>query len=288
MPGDRVLRASRWLAASIVPFLVVAFYPLYLRPTMTRELFAWAIQPTMTAMTLGAVYIGGAYFFFRAWLARRWHHIRLGFPPVATFASYLAVATILHWDRFTHGHIAFILWAGLYFTTPFLVLAAWLRNEREDPGARADSGQMLPRPIRVAFAIGGVAALLVSLGFLLQPEVMAGFWPWALTPLTARVVGAIVALGSAGLWIGLEPRWTAMPVVFQTGIFMLVMIGVAAARAWRTELAPGAPGSVAFLAVLAVTLAVVAATYAVMERRRRAEPPLRENPRGSPAGVSRA
>ena len=77
---DRVLTASRVLAAIIVPVLVAAFIMLYLFPNDTGRLFAWPIKPTMSAMMLGATYLGGAYFFTRVVFARQWHTVRLGFP----------------------------------------------------------------------------------------------------------------------------------------------------------------------------------------------------------------
>lgn len=64
-PQDRVLWPTRVLAAAIIPFLLVAFCVLFPVPTDTRRLFAWQIRPTMTPMVLGAVYLGGAYFFAR-------------------------------------------------------------------------------------------------------------------------------------------------------------------------------------------------------------------------------
>jgi len=35
--------------------------------------------------------------------------VKAGFVAVGTFASFMGVATILHWDRFNHHHIAFWL-----------------------------------------------------------------------------------------------------------------------------------------------------------------------------------
>lgn len=59
---DRVLSATRVVAYVIVPFLVLAFAVLYPLPDVTGRLFAWHIQPTLTAMLLGSAYLGGAYF----------------------------------------------------------------------------------------------------------------------------------------------------------------------------------------------------------------------------------
>lgn len=122
---DRVLPVTRWLSVAIIPFLVVAFAVLYPFPHDTGRLFAWPVRPTLTPMILASVYLGGAYLFLRAAMAAQWHTVKGGFVPVGTFATLMGVATILHWDKFTHSHVAFWLWAGLYFTTPLLVFGVW-------------------------------------------------------------------------------------------------------------------------------------------------------------------
>jgi hypothetical protein len=72
---DAVLPATHALSAFIVPFLDVAFVVLYGFPGDTDRLFAWKIAPPMTPMTLGAVYLGGAYFFVRAYRATDWQTV---------------------------------------------------------------------------------------------------------------------------------------------------------------------------------------------------------------------
>ena len=113
---DRILGYTRGLSLFIAPFLLVAFVVLYPFPGETRRLFAWTIQPTMTPMVLASAYLGGCYFFVRVLRERRWASVKSGFLAVALFAALLGVATILHWDRFNHGHVAFWLWVGLYLT----------------------------------------------------------------------------------------------------------------------------------------------------------------------------
>lgn len=116
---DRVLPLTRWLARLIVPVLALGFVLLYVWPDNTGELFAWTIRPRMTPLLTGAGYLGGAYFFLRAAVAEKWPHVAVGFPPVATFASFMTVATLLHWENFNHSHPAFLVWALLYAITPF-------------------------------------------------------------------------------------------------------------------------------------------------------------------------
>src|SRR5437588_8370337 len=183
----RVLLATRWLSAIIVPFLLAAFGVLYLLPEHTGELFAWNIQPRMTAMMLGEAYLAGAYFFVRAVFSPRWHWVAVGFLPVTTFATLMGISTILHWDRFNHGSVAFLAWVGLYFTTPFIVFLLWLRNRATDPGPISHDLRV-PRLVRLVIGIVGGLTLLTSMLLFLQPGFMISTWPWQLTPLTARVM----------------------------------------------------------------------------------------------------
>jgi hypothetical protein len=131
---DRILLSTRVVSAAIIPFLVLAFVVLFPWPGDTKRLFAWEIKPTMSPMVLGSVYLGGAYFFFRTVRSSQWHTVAGGFLSVGTFASLMAATTVLHWDRFIHGNVAFWLWVGLYFTTPFVVFAVFIRNQRECVG----------------------------------------------------------------------------------------------------------------------------------------------------------
>ncbi len=195
---DRVLPETRLLSAIIVPFLVVAFGILYLLPDHTQELFAWTIRPRMTPMMLAAAYIGGAYFFVRAATLARWHWVKVGFLPVTTFAAFMGIATLLHWNIFNHSHISFFAWAILYFATPFLVLAVWLRNRHTDPGTPDTNDLIVPQSVRLVIGIIGLITLLISIFLFLQPELMIRVWPWKLTPLTARVVGGLFALTGVG------------------------------------------------------------------------------------------
>jgi hypothetical protein len=231
--NDLILPETRWVSAIIVPFLVVAFAILYLFPDHTKELFAWTIQPRMTSMMLGASYLGGAYFFVRAATFTRWHWVKVGFLPVTTFATLMGIATIIHWDRFNHNHVSFFAWAILYFTTPFLVLAVWLRNRRTDTHMPDANDFLVPLPIRLSLGILGVIILLISIFLFLQPALVMSVWPWQLTPLTARVMGALFALTGAGeLSIALDKRWSAARIALQSQIIGIAAIGLATIFSW--------------------------------------------------------
>ncbi|MFN2517904.1 MAG: hypothetical protein ABR604_02510 [Jatrophihabitantaceae bacterium] len=263
--SDRVLLPTRVLAAAIVPFLVLAFMVLVPWPTDTKRLFAWQIIPPMSAMVLGSVYLGGAYFFVRVVGASQWHTVAGGFLPVGMFATLMGVTTIVHWDRFLHDNVAFWLWVALYFTTPLLVFAVFFRNQREyDSGA--DSSGRISSVAAGGFVLVGVASMAMCLFLYLFPARGVAVWPWHLTPLTARMLGAIFALGGAGVGAWRERRWSAMRILLQVACFMLVLILIAAARA-HADFDTSNALTWLFLVGFAVTTAALVVLYARMESR---------------------
>lgn len=264
---DRVLPLTRALAALIVPILTIAFGILYVFPNRTGELFAWPVRPPMTAMMLGAAYLGGAYFFARVIQTRYWHTVALGILPVSAFAGFLGVATIIHWDRFTQGHIAFILWAILYFTLPFVLLYTWLCNRVTDPHEPDARYRPLPKPARIYLAAVGFLLIIISLLLFLFPGVMIPTWPWTLTPLTARVMAAMFALpGIVGVNIALDARWSAARYILQAQIGAIILIVLAMVIA-RSDFDWSRAVSWTFFAGMSLLGASLVGIYMWMDRR---------------------
>ncbi len=263
---DRVLPTTRALSAFIAPFLLVAFVLLYGFPGETPRLWAWPIQSQLTSMLLASAYLGGCYFFLRVLVhERRWATIRMGLVSVALFATLLGVATVVHWDRFSHGKLAFWLWAGLYFTAPLLVVAAWVANQRWAATPTPDEPR-LGRGSRTVVALAGGLAVLTGAFLFVAPALAIPVWPWPLTPLTCRVVAATFCLGAAGLGVLVDDRWATVRVMRSVLLVMLALILVAVLRA-RDELFTDRPLSwvmgLGFVAVL-----VAASASAVVDQRR--------------------
>jgi hypothetical protein len=254
---DRVLTASRVLAAIIVPVLVAAFIILYLFPNDTGRLFAWPIKPTMSAMMLGATYLGGAYFFTRVVFARQWHTVRLGFLPVTLFAAILGIATALHWDKFNHGQISFMLWSLLYFTLPFVIPMVWFINQRATRGEVPEKEKPLSAGFRLAIGILGGTMLAASAILLISPGAMIPVWSWSLTPLTARVMAAMFVLpGFVGVSVAVDGRWSSASIIFQAQVISILLILLGAMRA-TGEIQWGTWGSWVFLTGLGLELVLI-------------------------------
>jgi hypothetical protein len=195
--------------------------------------------------------------------------VRWGFPAVLLFSVLLAVATFLHWEKFHPGHISFIVWVTLYVTTPFLVLAAMIANRREDTGAPATPDTSLPLWVRAILAVIGVAALLCGLCLFVAPSLGVDLWAWKLTPLTARVCGAVLTLpGMVNVWMLADARWSAFRRIVQAELVSLVLI-LAALLLRGGELLWTRPSAPLFVAGMACSLAVFAAVYAWGEVRLR-------------------
>src|SRR5437762_1319097 len=88
---DRILPEVHWVAGVVVIVLVAAAVMLYFFPDKTTQLFAWTIQPTMSALIMGAGYGAGAYYFARVFLESKWHRVGIYFPAVATFTLVLGI-----------------------------------------------------------------------------------------------------------------------------------------------------------------------------------------------------
>jgi hypothetical protein len=265
---DRIFPLTRIIAAIVVPFLVLAFVILYFFPEQSGRHFAWSIQPNMTAMFMGAGYIGGSWLFANAVFGRRWHSVAPGFLPVTAFTSAMLLATVLHWDRFDPGHLPFILWLGLYVITPFLVPLVWLYNRRADSGAPEANDPQTPAVARWGLRLLGLAIVVFAVAGFLRPAWLVSIWVWKLSPLTARIMsGWFALLGVGGLVIGRETRWSSWRVGLQAiGLWQLLV--VIAALLNRADFSGGVLNW--YVASVIVVLAGMISLYGTMEWRRRA------------------
>ncbi|MCA9829283.1 MAG: hypothetical protein KC495_02320 [Dehalococcoidia bacterium] len=251
---DRVLPITRTVAALLVPVLALAFVVLFFEARDTGDHFAWTIRPPMTPVVMASGYLGGAYYFARMASGTRWHQTGVVLPAVSVFATVMMLATIIHWDKFNHGHIAFWLWVILYIVAPPLVFGLWLVNRSRDPHLTDEGDPVTPGAGRMALlAVAGVT-LVIAIGLFLRPVAWSGWWPWALSPLTARVMSGWFALaGTASILLARDRRASSWTIPLEATIVWAAFLGLGALR-YRSAF-DGSVERVLFLVVIGVWLA---------------------------------
>ena len=204
MTATPVLRPMRVLLAVAAVLVLLAGTQLFVFTLRTEEYFAWTVANPLTAAFLGAAYWGSFVIEALAARERLWANARIAVPSVLVFTTLTLIVTLVHRDQFhlsarfawntravTYG------WIAIYALVPALllvVLIAQLRTARTDPPRTA------PPPRWLTALIGAHAALMLGLGLvlLIAPTIGARVWPWTLTPLTGRAIGAwLVGLGVA-------------------------------------------------------------------------------------------
>jgi peptidoglycan/LPS O-acetylase OafA/YrhL len=276
---DQIRPVMRWTALVVVVVLVPALVILWGLPGRTADLWAWTIKPDLTPIFMGAGYGAGAYFFARVFLGRRWHEGAIGILGAAVFALLMLVTTLIHYDKFNHGHgptlavIAFYGWVIVYVASPFLVGALWAFNQRTDPRVPEPGDPTVPRVIRLLARRAAVAALVVAAAVLVAPTIAIDSWGWKLTPLTARVLACFTAqVGVGFLMLSLDARWSSWRLLVQTFLLAVALLLVGAARA-SAAFDTGRPLTWAYLGGLVAGGLALAALYLTIERTGTAERP---------------
>lgn len=250
---------TRWIAGIIFLFLFDAAQLLLLEPDRTDELWAWEILPETTAMVLASAYVGGGYFFLRVLFGAPWRQVAAGFPPVIVFVWFAAAATFLHLDRFIEENLAFAAWISLYTITPIGIplLFGWERHR----APHAEHATDLPHGVRVTLAVVGVAIVLGALVMLVSPSTAIDAWPWSLTPLTTRIVAAVIALyGSVWLSAAVDGTREGTRIPFHAHALALAFFLLAVIRGgddvdWGNALAPILAAAAALMIVTSLWLA---------------------------------
>ena len=192
-------------------------------------------------------------------LRGRWHRVAAGLPPVIVFVWLAAASTALHLDRFTHDGLPFVAWAALYSIAPLGLPVLYLVQQRGS--RRPVAEELLSARRRIVLSRVGGAVLVGALVAFAAPAITIEVWPWALTPLTARIVATVAALfGSVWISVALHRGSTAARIPLQAHAVGLVFLLLAAARGsgdvdWTNPLAPILVAGVAAMLLADIRLA---------------------------------
>jgi hypothetical protein len=214
-PGVRPLTGGmRWLllVASVLVFIIGI--PLFLLSGQTDRYFAWTISVPLTAAFLGAGYWSSFFIEFVASRERVWANSRVAVPAVFVFTVLTLVATLIHLDLFHLGssfagitQIGTWTWMVVYVSVPILLAALWLIQLRL-PGGDPPRRTPMSGGVRLAIYLLAAGMLVVGVALFVAPLGAGVLWPWELTPLTGRAVGAwLIGLGVAAAHMARERDW---------------------------------------------------------------------------------
>lgn len=254
IPGMRLVL---YLAGVLVAITGVQ---LFILTEYTDQFFAWTIQPPLTAAFLGAAYWSACALEFSAAREASWSRARIAVPAVLIFTGLTLVVTLLHLDRFHLARPEFMArsaawaWLLVYALVP-IALAALLALQLRAPGATPARTAPLPVWLSALMAVQGLVLLVIGALLLISPQTLLESWPWKLTPLTGRAIGAwAVGLGVAvaqALWENDLLRVRAMT-LSSLCFGALVLIAVARYAGDMNWSSPAAPAFVVFIASILV------------------------------------
>jgi hypothetical protein len=263
---DHILGLTKFVAASVIVVLILAFIALYLFPDHTDIDFAWTILPRTSPLLIGAGYTAGAYFFARLLTDKKWHRVQAGFLPITAFTIVMLIATFLHWDRFHHGALNFDLWTVIYIITPFLVPFVWWRNQKTGLIGPEEHDVLYPSVVKTVLKIIGLAGVLVFIFVFIKPAVLISLAPWKLTPLTARIFSgwSILTLSTVAS-IGFDGRWSATRILMESAMLGIALCVLALPRMW-SDFKFSNPMAYALVGGLVLTLIVFIVLHLWLDR----------------------
>ena len=266
-PAAPVAAPVRWVLAAASVLVFLAGVQLFVFTRRTDEYFAWTIASPMTALFLGGAYWSAVGLEVAAARSPTWAGARIALPAVFVFTALTFVVTLVHLELFhLAGDLPFNtrlvtwVWLAIYGGVPVVMVLAAIVQWQGSMAVPPASG--LPTAVRGALV--ALAALLLGLGLalLVAPSWADGAWPWALTPLTARAIGAwLIGLGVAAAHARLLDDAPSLRPLGSTAALFVVFQTIALLREGG-ELEGGLPAAV-YVGVLVVLAALSAWTLSV-------------------------
>jgi hypothetical protein len=214
----------------------IAFLQLFVGTEHTDRYFAWTIAPPLTAAFLGATYGTAVVLLLLSSRRRTWAEARVGAFGVLVLTTLVLAAILIHHDRF-HLHSDSVVtfagtWSfvGTYFVLPpalILGIVQQFRTGGGDPPRAARPAAWY----RLVLGLEGAVMVVIGGALVLAPTWADAAWPWPLTPLTARTVGAFVfATGVAAALAVYEDDWLRIEAAAVSYAVLGLLEGVALLR----------------------------------------------------------
>jgi hypothetical protein len=191
--------------AAVQAILVVNALPAFVNlmsiPDRTERWFVWTVQPAANARVLGVMYGSACLLGLLGYAARTWPRQRATFVVVAPFAVAATIVTLVTLKPFrAHPWYELAYWLLMYSILFVAVPATFAIEERRHGGRLPVEAPFGPAG-RVAVAALGALLLVAGIGLLFELSYATRLWPFAITPLVARILGVwLGCLGLAHLW----------------------------------------------------------------------------------------
>ena len=237
---------------------------LWLFPDRTAAYFAWTIGNPLTAMHMGASYLAGAGT-IAALRAGNWAAARVQVPFMIVFGTLQLLATLLHLDSFNFAHPLAWGWIIVYAVSPFAALTLFIYYESRYTSAVYLREPSTP-PLLLAILALATVHILAGAALFIVPQVAAPFWPWQLTPLTARVLAGWYVAGGVSVWMRVRQPASPVGQIGQVAGFVVAPLLLFGALRFRADFS-GPPLAIG-LYLLDVVLAGVLLAFASLRGRR--------------------
>lgn len=204
-PIRPLIRPMRWLLYAAGGLVFLAGLQLTVFSEQTDTYFAWTIAPPLTAAFLGASYWAAVPVEILAARQSVWAKARVAVPAIWLFTTLTLVATLLHFDKFhfsspiLSAQGAAWFWLAIYAGVPVaMLLVGWMQIRK--PGGDPPLGPPAPLWMQIVVLGQGAGMLVFGVGLFIAPTLVGPLWPWTLTALTGRAVGAwLIGMGFAAL-----------------------------------------------------------------------------------------
>jgi hypothetical protein len=201
------------LIASILVLLIGI--TLVFLPRRTDTYFSWTVSPPITAAFLGSAYWSS--FLLELFSSRKklWARTRIAVPAVLLFTTLTLVATLIHLDKFHIGlqfelitQVGTWVWLLVYASVPIAMTILLIRQLRV-PGGDPPIRLPISKGMRTILALQALVMIGLGIALFIAPGPIGElFWPWKLSALTGRAIGAwLIGIGTAAAHMGYEKDW---------------------------------------------------------------------------------
>ncbi len=249
----------RWILYAASGLVALAGFQLFVLSEQTATTFAWTVKSFLTAASLGAAYWSAVPVEFLAARQRVWANARVSVPGVWIFTTLTLILTVVHADLFHFSspdlvpRTAAYFWLAIYAGVPVAMLVAAYLQLRV-PGTDPPIAHPLPAWMKLAFLVEGASVGAVGFALFLAPDATRPLWPWSLTTLTARAIGAWFIAIAVLLFHAVREGDLKRIRPVGGGLTVFGLIELAALARYPGELVWGAPAALAYLVFLASLL----------------------------------